>query len=106
MSASSQKTLKGIKRGGTFAVYLNFALIGNALPVGTADVTASVRDQAGRVVEKLQVNQTSTPGRLELRSVDTSQWPLGDLVFDVRWSYEGDVLYTDTVVVPVWRSQT
>lgn len=97
------------KRGSTFS------LAGYAsLPTGDDwTATSEIKDQRGTLVQELTVTieapvapETKWPILLFASAEDASVWPLGALNCDIRFDYNGNIVYSPTFVINVIANVT
>lgn len=97
-----------VKRGATFSLagYVN-------LPPGTWAIDSTVRDPAGVLVEQITATivapippETQSAVALSASPAQTSEWPVGTLNCDVRYTSADLVLITPTFNIIVEESVT
>jgi len=97
-----------IKQGATFS-QAGYA----SLPDGVWTATSEIRNNAGVLVEALDVTlnapvepSTKWPLLLFKSAGHTEQWPIGTLYCDIRFDYSGNILYIPTFIVQVVKHVT
>lgn len=98
--------LPGVKRGQSFEAYVDYDDSGTPLTFPASELRSSVRTIAGELLSDLTITSTATPGRYMLRQLDTTHWPVGEVLCDVKRLTGGVSLYTQTFVIPVFRRIT
>lgn len=97
-----------IKQGATFS-QAGYA----TLPDGDWIATSEIRDNAGTLIETLDVTllaptapATKWPLLLFKSAEFTELWPIGTLYCDIRFDYNGNILYIPTFIVQVVKHIT
>ena len=100
-------TLSGIKQGEAFQGYLDYATDGVPDTFSASELSAQVRDRAGRLLEDLTIADGAVDGRYTfVTATSTDDWPLGEVFMDVRRTSGSVVMFTQTVVIPVSKAIT
>ena len=100
-------SLAQFKRGDTFSLTATYKVAGVASSLTGMTVTAQIRQVYGlSLVDNFIVtvlDQSAYVGQFVLTPVtaDTSAWPLGSLVADIKISYGEAVKHSDSFLVPV-----
>lgn len=100
------------KRGDTFEVLCSYTTDdGTPINLDTegATIASQIRTSTDDLVVDLTVqisDQSTAPGEYRLRALDTSDWPVADLRWDIEYSYGGVVSSTDTVIIAVREDVT
>lgn len=97
-----------IKQGATFS-QAGYA----TLPEGDWIATSEVRDNAGTLIAELDVTLQAPiapavkwPLLLYKGAAITELWPLGSLYCDIRFDYNGTILYIPTFIIQVVKHVT
>lgn len=92
-----------IKQGATFS-QAGYA----TLPDGNWIATSEVRDNAGVLISELDVTlqppvypAIKWPLLLYKDATITEEWPIGSLYCDIRFDYNGTILYIPTFIIQV-----
>jgi len=96
------------KRGDTFAPTMSYQT-DQGVPASLVgyEVTSQVRNGRFGIVETLVVEVTNAAGGLfTIEPVDTSDWPLGVVQWDIRYDLNGNVMHTETVDIRIKREVT
>lgn len=114
MSCNSH--LGTFKPGGAFTLALRLMSRDDATQVSTpVDVTnsefaATLRDKHWRVITPLQIikngDQVANAGYIYLHDPDTSDWPVGDAVIDIKSVIEGVSKPTRTYTITLEKAVT
>lgn len=94
--------LPPLKRGDTFSVFADYDEDGAPMVFDASQLRSQIRTLAGALVANLTIAAVAgTPGRFEISSADTSAWPVGEVLFDIRRTDAGEVRSTSTVILPI-----
>ena len=101
-------SFKEFKRASSFSRTCTFKVNGVATALTDFVITAQLRDSYGmKLITDFEViidtDQTTNVGKFTLTPADsdTSGWPLGVLLLDIRIELAGVATYSDTVQLPV-----
>lgn len=100
-----------IKRGDTFdagCIYRRHSGEPINLIEESVRVTSHVRKPDGELVQVLEfvpVDQTVEPGAYRLRA-NTAGWPVGQLLWDIKYEHGEAVAHTETILIRCQQSQT
>ena len=101
------KRLKAIKRGETLQFQLTYTDDDDQPEdFPASQLLAQVRQDDGTLVGTLSVASAGSPGVFSVSAGDTSTWPVGDLLLDIRRNALGVVSYSDTLALPVQQSES
>lgn len=70
------------------------------------NISSQIRTDNDDVIVDLLVTETSVLGTYKLSYVDTSDWPLENLYFDVRYILNDKICFTDTIMIKMVKQQT
>lgn len=100
------------KQGDTFEVlcmYADCMDIPINLTAAAIVVTSQVRTATGDLVSDMTVavsDQNVDPGEYRLRVLDTSDWPVAELRWDIQYAYDNVIVSTETLVIAVQEDVT
>ena len=89
-----------IKRGDTLAFFVQVS------DVSATNFKCQIRDSAYQFVCDVSVTPTETPGRYLFKAADTSNWPIEQLVYDIKFNTNGIIRSTDTAYIDVVKDVT
>lgn len=95
------------KRGDTFEVQAIYSDDeGVPINLGGYEIHSQIRRPNGTLVADVVVtvsDQTSpeNDGKYNMRVSDTSAWPLGEVMWDIRYSFDDTLISTETVFFKV-----
>jgi hypothetical protein len=96
-----------IKRGGTLLLALLLSdTSGNPIDLTGVTIAAQLRDAGSSLVEQLTITPAADVGAAVIEATDTATWPIGRLLCDIKVSFGGIVLVTDTFAVRVIQEVT
>lgn len=102
--------IEPLKRGDTFAMYINMTDSSSEEPVPlvvpVVNIKCQVRTEYDRLVQDLDVLDTDTPGKYIIQSDDTQNWPIGDLYSDIQITVNDIVSSSDTFIIPIVKDVT
>lgn len=95
-----------IKRGATLQLLIALA-DDNGAPLDVASVITSsqVRDDAGKLIDTLEMIPTAVAGQLKVAQA-TADWPLGNLLLDFKIIQGAVILKSETIAIEVERPIT
>lgn len=94
-----------IKQGTSFSVNCVYSVNGTPEPVDDITITSQVRTHDGTLVATLSPVKTSEVGEFSIFAA-TESWPLGRLIWDIKYTTLSNKTVTDTVEIRVERSAT
>jgi hypothetical protein len=96
------ETAAKIKQGDTFVLPCAYTPGGAPASIAALDIRAHIKTRTGQPVGEFTVNRIDEAGGLyELDSGDTSGWPVGDLITDIRYTAGSASIATDTFRIVV-----
>lgn len=102
-----------MKRGDSFAFYINVADEGNnPLDLDSTDIRSQIRNGLEELVEELSVEKTDEVGKYKLFAASTEEWPVSDnnlennLFMDIEMTVEGHIRSSETVRIKVEKDVT
>lgn len=99
-----------LKRGDTFAMYINLTDSSGEeeipLIVSVENIKCQVRTEYDKLVQTLDVEETETPGKYIIKSDDTQNWPIGDLLSDIQITINNITSSSDTFIIPLVKDVT
>lgn len=94
-----------IKQGTSFSVTCVYKVNGTPEPVENITITSQVRQQDGDLVATLSPVKTSEVGEFTIFAA-TDSWPVGRLIWDIKYTTQSNKVVTETVEIRVARSAT
>lgn len=101
------------KRGNTFEVQATYAddATGESIDLTGYTIASQVRSPGGDLVSTMAVtipDQTipANRGKFSMRVSDTTAWPIGELLWDVQYSFDETVISTETITIQVAQDIT
>ena len=94
-----------IKQGTSFSVSCVYSVDGTPTAVDDITITSQVREQDGTLVANLSPVKTSEVGEFTIYAL-TDPWPLGRLIWDIKYTTASNRVHTETVEIRVARSAT
>lgn len=102
-----------IKRGDTFAFYVNLMDMGNSpLVMDEGGIRSQIRNGLEDLVEELSIEPTDTIGKYKLFAQSTADWPITDkdiennLFMDIEVTIDGITRSSRTVRIKVEKDVT
>ena len=89
-----------LKRGDTFAFFVQIT------DVNATDLKCQIRDSAYRFVSDMDIIPTETPGKYLFKVEDTTKFPIGELLYDIKFNTEGIKRSTATAYIDVIKDVT
>lgn len=99
------KTLT-LKRGSTFAANATYTPTPSAPNLGGISITSEVRTPFGQPVTTLTVVPAPDDLGFSTAPVSTASWPLGTLHWDLKFTRDGVVFYSETLAIEIQREVT
>ena len=98
------------KRGNTFEAW-GYETDNAKLPIDLtgATIDSQIRTNSGTIISTLTVtleDQLGSPGKYHVEPVQTDDWPLVTLYWDVKITLDGSVFRTQTVLIVVVKEIT
>ena len=95
-----------IKQGTSFSVSCVYKADGtNPTDLTGITITSQVRTYEGELVATLSPVETTDIGEFTIYA-ETSAWPLGRLIWDIKYTTVSNKVHTETVEIRVSRSAT
>lgn len=97
-----------IKRGETFKVTISLKDSDN-LPINlpVENISSQLRDNSGNLIDNFVIVKTETIGDYLFSLVDTSNYPIENLSFDIKIKNQSnEIVYSQTMSLSVLQSQT
>jgi hypothetical protein len=100
------QTAKRFKRGATFKPTCTLPLKGSLTSLVGVTIASAVVTTDGKV-HSCTVSIPDVDGRkFVLQITDTSKWPVGDAIWDIKFTLNGVVVYTETILLHIVKSAT
>lgn len=93
-----------IKRGDTFYLVCTYKQDGLPASLDGYVIASQLRDVSGTLVDTFSVqilDQISNPGVFTLSAGSTTSWPIGCLLSDIQFTFNGDIRSTQTFKISV-----
>lgn len=97
------KRVLTIKRGSSFDYTI---AIDSEETINLENISSQIRSNSDDFVDDLQVSSTDLENVFIVSKEDTSEWPLETLYFDVRYTIDDKIYFTDTIAIKVIKQQT
>lgn len=100
-------SLAQFKRGDTFSLTATYKVLGIASSLAGMTISAQIRQVYGlSLVDNFTItvlDQSAYTGQFSLipSVADTSTWPVGSLIADIKISAGGAVKHSDSFIIPV-----
>jgi hypothetical protein len=94
-----------IKQGTSFSVTCVYSVNGTPTAVDDITIASQVRQQDGDLVATLSPVKTSEIGEFTIFAA-TESWPIGRLIWDIKYTTLSNKTVTETVEIRVARSAT
>jgi len=97
------------KQGDTFAPTAQYLQDDGETPASLAGytITSQIRDQKYNLVETLTATITDAAlGQFIFTPVQTDGWPLGTLLWDIRYNLDDVIMHTETAHIKIVREVT
>ena len=96
-----------IKRGDTFA----FLVVMNdqtnqPIIISPTNLKCQIRDVANKLVCLMDISETEIPGQYLFEAESTDEWPIGKVMYDIRYIIEGKKYRTQTSTIDVIKEIT
>lgn len=96
-----------IKQGGTFDLDCTLEFDGSSVDITNWDITADVKNEYDKLIENTNVSITDAPnGKFNISVPDTSNWSDIAHKTDIRYEFNGSILYSETIDINVIDSVT
>ncbi|WP_135553244.1 hypothetical protein [Paenibacillus cymbidii] len=92
------------KRGDSFLITADFTN-NEGLTVSKDQLRSQVRTRYDKLIAELVITEKSA-NVFDLTCDDTTKWPTGNLYMDLQYTDDGEIVSTETILVPVEKDVT